>query len=114
MTEYLNLEALNGRAILMFFIAIGAGYFVIKATKHLLFGLVFLVGAVFGVGLLTDVVTMDKVKAAKNAVMNKANESFEGASEKAKTIGEMGHSTSAGTGSETNEHYKKNIDTKKK
>lgn len=113
MTEYINFEALNGRAILIFFIAVGCGYFVFKATKHLLFGLVFLVGAVFGVGLLTDVITMDKVKAAKNAVMDKANDSFEEASQKAKKIGEMGHSTSAGSGSETNQHYRKNIDNKK-
>ena len=114
MIDYINMDALNGRSIVMFFIAIGCGYFVFKATKHLLFGLFFLIAAVAGVGFMTNVLTLEKVKAAKDMVMDKANESLEGASQKAKKIGEMGHSTSAGSGSETNEHYKKIIENKPK
>jgi len=111
--EYLNLDALNARAALMFFIAVGCGYFVLKATKHLLFGLVFTLGAVAGVGFLTDVLTMDKVRAATAAVKDKAGARYDAANDKAKRIGEMGHSTSAGSASETNEAYKKHLDKKK-
>lgn len=114
MMQYLNMDALNTRAILMFFIAVGCGYFVLKATKHLLFGLLFTIAALVGVGFMTDVLTMDKVRAATEMVKEKANSSFEGASDTAKKIGEMGHTTSAGGASETNEAYKKNIDGKKK
>lgn len=111
--EYLNLDAITGRTILMFFLAMGCGYFVLKATKHLIFGFFFTLGAVVGVGFLTDVITMDKVRAASTMVKDKANESLDSANDKAKKIGEMGHTTSAGSGSETNEAYKKRMDKKK-
>lgn len=112
--EYLNTDALNLRSALMFFIALGAAYFMFKATKHLLFGLLFLVAAIGGAGYLSGVVTPEKVREAAGAVKEKAAGSLESASDKAKKIGEQGYSTSAGGASEVNEAYKQNLDAKKK
>lgn len=111
--EYLNLDALNLKSGLMFFIAIGAAYFFFKATKHLLVGLFFLVAAVGAAGYLSGVITPEKVKAATDLVKEKAAGTLEGASDKAKAIGEKGYSTSAGSASETNEAFKKNLEVKK-
>lgn len=111
--EYLNLDALNLKSGLMFFIALGAAYFFFKATKHLLVGTFFLVAAIGAAGYLSGVITPDKVKAASEMVKSKASGTLEEASEKAKAIGEKGYSTSAGSASETNEAYKKNLEVKK-
>lgn len=112
--EFLNLDALNLKSGLMFFIALGAAYFFFKATKHLLVGLMFLVAAVGAAGYLSGVITPDKVKAATEMVKEKAAGSLEGASEKAKAIGEKGYSTSAGSASQTNEAFKEHLEVKKK
>lgn len=112
--EFLNTDALNLRSALMFFIALGAAYFMFKATKHFLVGLVCLVAAIGGAGYLSGVITPDRVKQAASAVKDKASGSLESASEKAKKIGEQGYSTSAGGASEVNDAYKQNLDVKKK
>ncbi len=112
--EFLNTDALNLKSALMFFIALGAAYFMFKATKHLLVGLLCLIAAIGGAGYLSGVITPDRVRQAADAVKDKAAGSLESASDKAKKIGEQGYSTSAGGASEVNDAYKQNLEAKKK
>ncbi len=107
--DMINAAALTPRTLLMLFIAVGAAYFMFKATKHLLFGIGFFLVAVGGVGYLTGVISPNQVRAMADAAAAKAEGKLESASNKAPKIGEMGHSTPAGSASETNEHYKGNI-----
>lgn len=113
MEQYINAAALTPRTLLMLFIAVGAAYFFFKATKHLVVGLLFTVAAIGGVAWLTGVIDPNDLKNAAEAAKSKAGEQFDAANEKAKKIGEMGHSTSAGSASETNEHFKSNLERKK-
>ena len=112
--DFLNADAFNLRSALMFFVALGAAYFIYKATKHFLVGLLCLVAALGGAGYLSGVITPDRVRQAASAVKDKASGSLESANDKAKKIGEQGYSTSAGGASEVNEAYKQNLDVKKK
>lgn len=107
--EYLQLEYLTPRAIVLLVLALGAGWFMFKATKHLLFGLFFTVAALVGVGFAMNILTMDKTRAAAQALEDKAGGELDAANVRAKAIGEQGYSTSAGSGGQTNEAYKKNI-----
>ena len=107
--EYLQLENLTPRAMILLALALVAGWFMFKATKHLIFGLFFALAAVVGVGFLMKIVTMDKARAAAQALEDKAGGGLDAANMRAKAIGEQGYSTSAGSGGQTNEAYKKNI-----
>lgn len=112
--EYINADALTTRTLLMLFIAVGCGYFAIKWTRNLLIGLVLGLAAIGGTAYYTGVVSPEQFRAATQAVKDKAADSLSGASDKAKEIGEKGHTTSAGGASETNEAYKSNLEAKKK
>jgi len=101
---------LNTRTMLMLFIAVGVGYFAIKWTANLLMGLLIGAAAVGAVGWHTGLITKDRVRAATADLREKAGESFNEASDKAKAVGEKRNSTSAGGASQVNDAYKKNID----
>lgn len=112
MTEYIHLDAISPRAVVLFVIAIGAGYFLFKATKHLLFGLVFTAIGLVGVGYLTGILTLEKTQAAAEALKAEAGEGFDAASARAKLIGEKAYDTSAGKAGAANEAFKKNLEGK--
>lgn len=110
--EHIHFDHLNARSIVFVVLAIAAGIFMFKATKHLLFGLVF---TVLGLGLVAwgfDIVSLDDAKAMAAKVKADAQEGIDAASMRAKMIGEQGHSTSAGSGSQTNDAYKKHVENK--
>jgi hypothetical protein len=108
--DFINLEMLTPRTWLMLFICIGVGYFAIKWTANLLMGLLIGVAAIGAVGWYTGLITKDHVRTATAELREKAGDALNGASDKAKAIGEKAHSTSAGGASEVNDAYKKTID----
>lgn len=112
MLQYIDMDMLGPRAYGFFVAALIVGYFAWKWTKHTLFGIFMTLAAVVGAGFATGVLTTAKTKAAWEAVKDGGEAGFDSASANAKLIGEQGHSTSAGSGSETNKAYKKNIDNK--
>lgn len=108
--DFLNMDVLNARTLLMLFIAAGVGYFAIKWTANLLMGLLIGAAAIGAVGWHTGLITKDRVRTATADLREKAGDAFNDASDKAKAIGEKSHATSAGGASQVNDAYKKNID----
>lgn len=110
--EHIHFDQFNARSIIFLVLALAAGIFMFKATKHLLFGLMF---TVLGLGIVVwvfDIVSVEDAKAMAAKVKQDAKEGFDAAGMRAKMIGEQGHTTSAGSASQTNEAYKEHIEGK--
>ncbi len=108
--DWLQLDHITPRTLFLLAVALLAGWMVLKATKHLLLSLLCLAIAVLGIGYVSGVITLDHAKAAGGAVVDKASEGVQAASERAKKLGELGHSTSAGSASQTNPAYRKHVE----
>lgn len=109
MTELLDVDYLGPRAYILMGLALMAGYFLYQWTRHLVFVVLVTIVLIIGAGFWQGVLTVERTKRAWHVLKGDAEDSLDAASEKAKKLGEMGHSTSAGSGSTTNEAYRKNI-----
>jgi len=110
--EYLQIDAVTPRSLLLLGLVLVAGFFLFRATKHLIFAVLSTIVAVAIVAWAMDILTVDKAKAAASAVRDKADQMTGRASDTAKKIGNQGYSTSAGEGGQTNEHYEKHVENK--
>ncbi len=106
------MDAVNPRSLMMLALVLVAGFFLFRATKHLIFAVLATLVAVAIAAWALDILTLDKAKAAAAAVRDKADQMTGRASDTAKKIGNQGYSTSAGEGGQTNEHYEKHIENK--
>ncbi|MSP90535.1 MAG: hypothetical protein EXR79_01830 [Myxococcales bacterium] len=109
MTELFDLDYLGPRAYIVLALAVIAGYVLYQWTRHLVFVVFATIVLVIGAGFWQGVLTVERTQRAWHVLKGDAEASLDAASDKAKSLGEMGHSTSAGSGSQTNEAYQKNF-----
>lgn len=86
--DWLQLDHITLRTVLLWLIALVAGWMVLKATKHLLLSLLCLAIGVLGIAYLSGVITFERVQSAGGAVVDKAAEGVQVASDKAKALGQ--------------------------
>jgi hypothetical protein len=110
--QHVHLDQLNVRSAVFVLLALVAGVFMFRATKHLLFGLFFTTVALAIVAWGFDIVTLEDAKAAAAAIKADAGEGFDAASLRAKAIGEQGYNTSAGKGGQVNGAYERHVEGK--
>ena len=110
--QHIHFDQLDVRSGIFLVLAIAAGIFMFRATKHLLFGLFFTALAVGIVAWGFDIVTVDDAKAAAAQLKAEAGGGLDAASLRAKAIGDQGYSTSAGKGGQVNGAYEKHIENK--
>jgi len=94
--DYIQLDNLTPRTLLMGAGVLVAGIFLFKATKHIVSAIIFTVIGLVGLGFAFDVLTLDDARKAARALERGASEGLDAAGERARKASGREHGISGG------------------